>query len=132
MDLPLDAELREKKMREAGAEFGAPDFSRRTFFRAVVDGRYKLVRWFSPTEYGTPASAEELYATSDVSLHDLVSDPHELDNLGNKDHPRYDEALVARLLVKLNALIERELGSDDNPMDLDMFGTRDVTYGAEG
>src|SRR6185437_11329426 len=34
--------------REAGKKYGAPDFRRRAFFRAVVDGRYKLVRWFSP------------------------------------------------------------------------------------
>ncbi|WP_165165049.1 sulfatase-like hydrolase/transferase [Corynebacterium qintianiae] len=128
VDLPLVTELRKAQMREAGAKYGAPDFSRRSFFRAVVDGRYKLVRWFAPTEYGTPATVEELYATSDVSLHDLVADPNELENLGNKNHPRYDEALVARLLAKLNALIERELGEDSAPMDLDMFGTRDVTY----
>lgn len=128
VDLPLDTELREEKMREAGEKFGAPDFTRRSFFRAVVDGRYKLVRWFSPEEYCTPSTVEELYATSDVSLHDLVEDPNELENLGNPEHPRYDEELVATLLAKLNALIERELGDDTCPMDLDMFGTRDVTY----
>ena len=128
VDLPLDTELREEKMREAGEKFGAPDFTRRSFFRAVVLGRYKLVRWFSPEEYCTPSTVEELYATSDVSLHDLVEDPNELENLGNPEHPRYDEELVATLLAKLNALIERELGDDTCPMDLDMFGTRDVTY----
>ncbi|MCT1882222.1 sulfatase-like hydrolase/transferase [Corynebacterium sanguinis] len=128
VDLPLDTELREEKMREAGEKFGAPDFTRRSFFRAVVDGRYKLVRWFSPEEYCTPSTVEELYATSDVSLHDLVEDPNELENLGNPEHPRYDVELVATLLAKLNALIERELGDDTCPMDLDMFGTRVVTY----
>ena len=63
-----------------------------------------------------------------MSLHDLVEDPNELENLGNPEHPRYDVELVATLLAKLNALIERELGDDTCPMDLDMFGTRDVTY----
>lgn len=130
VDLPLDTELCREKMQETGAEFGAPDFSRRSFFRAVVDGRYKLVRWFSPDEYGTPQTVEELYETSDVSLHDLVDDPNEMENLGNPEHPKFDADLVARLLDKLNALIERELGDDECPMDLDMFGTRDVTYQA--
>src|SRR5689334_22625821 len=39
---------RRTRLMAAGRRYGAPDFGRRTFFRAVVDGRYKLVRWFSP------------------------------------------------------------------------------------
>lgn len=128
LDLPLDDEIRAEELRKAGAEFGAPDFTKRTFFRAVVDGRHKMVRWFSPLEYGAPTSVDELYETSDVSLHDLVEDPQEMENLGNPEHPRHDRELVERLMKKLNALIERELGEDPCPFDLDMFGTRDVTY----
>ena len=96
--------------------------------RAVVDGRHKMVRWFSPLEYGAPTSVDELYETSDVSLHDLIEDPQEMENLGNPEHPRHDRELVESLLGKLNTLIERELGEDPCPFDLDMFGTRDVTY----
>ncbi len=128
VDLPSDPELRAARMREVGETYGAPDFTKRTFFRAVVDGRYKLVRWFSPTEYEAPRDVEELYARSDVTVHDLVADPGELENIGHPDHPRYDGELVARLLAKLNALIERELVTDECPFDFDMFGTRDVTY----
>ncbi|MFW6098145.1 MAG: arylsulfatase, partial [Chloroflexota bacterium] len=62
-------------LKETGEKYGAPDFDKRAFFRAVVDGRYKLVRWFSPNEYGNPSTLEELYATGDVTLHDLVNDP---------------------------------------------------------
>lgn len=126
--LPLDTDTRVEAMKDAGRKYGAPDFGRRTFFRAVIDGRYKLVRWFPPTEYSTPQTVKELYATSDVTLHDLREDPDERENIGNPEHPRFDEELVAKLLGKLNALIQRELGDDDCPMDLDMFGTRDVTY----
>jgi arylsulfatase A-like enzyme len=128
LDLPPDPDLRDRAMREVGERFGAPDFTKRTFYRAVVDGRHKLVRWFSPVEYEAPRDVEELYARSDVTLHDLVDDPGELENLGHPDHPRHDPQLVARMLAKLNALIERELGDDERPFDLDMFGTRDVTY----
>src|SRR5689334_21734498 len=74
---------RYERLLRAGRHYGAPDFGRRTFFRAVVDGRYKLVRWFSPEQYGNPRTLEELYAASDVTLHDLVKDPGELENLGN-------------------------------------------------
>lgn len=131
LNLPPEMGVRSEALLNKGRELGAPDLAKRTFFRAVVDGRYKLVRWFSPLEYGAPTSVDELYRTSDVTLHDLVEDPEEMENLGNPEHPKHDPALVERLLGKLNALIERELGEDACPMDLDMFGTRDVLYGKE-
>jgi arylsulfatase A-like enzyme len=119
---------REEKMREAGKLFGAPDFSKRTFFRAVVDGQYKLVRWFSPSEYGNPSTIEELLASGDVTLHDLVNDPGEMENIGHPNHPRYDPALVERMLTKLHRLVAEEIGEDRVPFDLDLFGTREVMY----
>jgi arylsulfatase len=131
IDLPADREARKRAMRAVGEQFGAPDFTKRTFFRAVVDGRYKLVRWFSPLEYDIPEDVEALYSRSDVTLHDLVEDPGELENLGQPAHPRHDPQLVARMLTKLNALIRRELVTDECPFDLDMFGTRNVTYRSE-
>jgi arylsulfatase A-like enzyme len=119
---------RAEKMREAARIHGAPDFNKRTFFRAVVDGQYKLVRWFGPNEYGNPATLEELLSIGDVTLHDLVNDPGEMENIGHPDHPRYDPALVERMLEKLHALVEHEIGEDRPPFDLDMFGTREVKY----
>jgi arylsulfatase len=119
---------RDARLKEAGRQYGAPDFRRRTFFRAVVDGRYKLVRWFSPEEYANPATVEDLYARGDVALYDLATDPGELENLGHPDHPRHDRALVERMLAKLHALVRDEIGGDRPPFDLDLFGTREVTY----
>jgi arylsulfatase A-like enzyme len=121
-------EARMGTLREAGAEYGAPDFGKRTFFRAVIDGRHKLVRWFSPAEYGNPATLEELYATGDVALYELESDPGELENLAHPAHPRHDPAAVERMLAKLHALVEHELGQERPPFDLDLFGTRVVKY----
>jgi arylsulfatase len=118
----------EQRIKAVGEEYGAPDFSKRTFFRCVVDGQYKLVRWFSPNEYGNPSSMEELYATSDVGFYDLVNDPGELQNIGNPDHPDYDPALIERMLKKLQALVEDEIGEDRPPFDLDLFGTREIRY----
>lgn len=114
--------------RAAGEKYGAPDMDKRTFFRAVSDGRHKLVRWFSPTQYGIPRTVEELHATSDVALYDLVADPGEMRNVGDPSHPDYDEALVASMLDKLVRLVESELGEDEAPFDLDLFGTREVRY----
>lgn len=116
------------KLQAAGEKYGAPDFKKRNFFRAVVDGQYKLVRWFSPEEYGNPSTLNELHAMSDVTLHDLVNDPGEMENLAHPDHPRHDRALMDRMLAKLHALVEHEIGEDRCPFDLDMFGTREVKY----
>jgi arylsulfatase A-like enzyme len=121
-------EERRKRLRNVGAKYGAPDFKKRTFLRALVDGRYKIVRWFSPLEYGNPATLEELYASSDVTLHDLVADPGELENLAHPDHPAHDAELVERMLAKLHALVTEELGEEKPPFDLDLFGTREITY----
>jgi arylsulfatase A-like enzyme len=123
---------RQAQLREAGQRYGAPDFAKRNFYRAVVDGQYKLVRWFSPQEYGNPSTLDELYARSDVTLHDLRRDPGELENLAHPDHPRHDPELVERMLGKLHALVRHEIGDDRVPFDLDMFGTRAVTYRTKG
>ena len=119
---------RDARLKEAGQKYGAPDFRRRTFYRAVVDGHYKLVRWYCPEEYGNPSAVEELYAHADVALYDLSSDPGELENLGHPDHPRHDRARVERMLAKLHALVRDEIGEDKPPFDLDLFGTREVKY----
>jgi hypothetical protein len=116
----------ETKLRHVGQTFGAPDFSKRTFFRTVVDGRYKFVRWFSPEEYGNPSTLDELNAKSDITLHDLREDPGEIENLGNPQHPRYRAALVEHMLQKLHALVQHEIGTDESPFSLDLFGTRKV------
>ncbi len=116
------------KIKAVGEKFGAPDYAKRTFYRTVVDGQYKLVRWFSPLEYGNPSTLEALYATSDVALYDLVNDPGELENIGHPEHPQHDPALVERMLKKLHALVAHEIGEDRAPFDLDMFGTREVKY----
>ncbi len=128
LDPALATRDRQAELKAAGEKYGAPDFSRRTFYRTVVDGQYKLARWFSPLEYGNPATLKELYDSSDVGLYDLVNDPGELENLGNPNHPRHDPSLVARMLAKLHALVQAEIGEDRAPFDLDLFGTRQVKY----
>jgi arylsulfatase A-like enzyme len=126
---PVD---KKAQMLAAGDKFGAPDYSKRNFYRTVVDGQYKLVRWFSPEEYGNPKTLEELRASGDVSLHDLVNDPGEMENLAHPEHPKHDPALIERMLRKLHKLVQEEIGDDRAPFDLDMFGTREVKYGKEG
>lgn len=129
-DLPASAD-RNEYMKYTGERHGAPDFRKRTFFRTVVDGQYKLVRWFSPEEYGNPATLEELYATGDVTLHDLINDPGEMENIGNPEHPQYNPEIVEKMLRKLHALVRDEIGEDCCPFDLNLMGTREVKYRRE-
>ncbi|WP_266205863.1 sulfatase-like hydrolase/transferase [Pontibacter kalidii] len=119
-----ETEDMQEQMRIVGEKYGAPDFNNRTFYRTVVDGQYKLVRWFSPSNYGNPSTLEELYAQSDVTLHDLVNDPLELENLAHPDHPKHDPKMVERMLQKLHHLIVEEIGEDQAPFDLNLFGTQ--------
>lgn len=127
-----DPSHRRQRLHAAGRKHGAPDMSKRTFFRCVVDGRHKLVRWFSPEEYQVPRSLDELYETGDVTLHDLVDDPHEMENIGNPAHPRHSPELVDRMRAKLVRLVDTEIGEDVAPFDLGLFGTREVKYRGDG
>lgn len=122
---------REERLQQAGRKFGAPDFIKRTFFRAVVDGHFKLVRWFSPEEYGNPATLQDLQAHSDVALYDLINDPGELENIGHPEHPRYDQRLLTHMLAKLHHLVLVEIGDDRAPFDLNLFGTREIKFRTE-
>jgi arylsulfatase A-like enzyme len=91
-----------------------PDLMKRGAIRSVFDGRYKLVRYFSPKQHNRPVSLEALVALNDVELFDLQTDPLELDNLA-LDRPKHRDLLDA-MSAKLNALIDREVGEDIGQM----------------
>ena len=91
-----------------------PDLAKRGAIRSAFDGRYKLSRYFSPQEHHLPQSIEELFASNDVELFDLETDPHEMNNLAT-DRRRTGDLLVA-MNDKLNALIEAEVGEDIGQM----------------
>ena len=92
----------------------ATESLKRGAIRSAFDGRYKLNRYFSPLEHHTPRSIEELYASNDVELFDLISDPNEINNLA-MDPKSNDEVLVA-MNDLLNLLIETEVGEDVGQM----------------
>lgn len=73
-----------------------------------------------------------MHRFSTGSLHDLVNDPGEVENIGHPNHPDYDPVLVERMLDKMNNLIQHEIGADRDPFDLDLFGTRQVKYRKPG
>lgn len=87
------------------------DWSLRVSIRSVVDERYKFSRYFSFKEFNTPQTIEELKSKNDLELYDLVADPQELVNLAYDFEKNKD--LIWAMNLKLNALIEREIGKDD-------------------
>ncbi|MGE8944338.1 hypothetical protein ACO2I3_20735 [Leptospira interrogans] len=132
LEFTEEAMKKPEELKERGRKYGAPDFEKRNFFRGVVDGRYKLVRWFSPEEYGNPSTLDELLGTSDVALYDLVNHSGELENLAHQDHPSRGLALIERMVAKLHALVQHEVGEDRYPFDLYIFGAREVKYRKAG
>jgi arylsulfatase len=86
-------------------------FRHRGFFRGVFDGRYKFARYFRPRDHHLPRDFDTLVRRNDLELYDTQADPHELDNLAAK--PDAHRETLLRLNAKTNALIEREIGTDD-------------------
>lgn len=104
-------------VKEILAAMDRPDFAKRNLFRAVYDGKHKLVRYFGGGQYNRPESVEELLADNDVGLYDVQADPGELRNLARPEDPAHDPGLLERMNIKLNALIDAEIGEDVSVVD---------------
>ncbi|MCP4765722.1 MAG: sulfatase-like hydrolase/transferase [Gammaproteobacteria bacterium] len=91
-----------------------PNLKKRGAIRSIFDGRYKLNRYFSPLEHHVPKTIEELFASNDVELYDLVEDPLEIKNLA-LDISKHGD-LVVMMNDKLNAIIQIEVGEDVGQM----------------
>jgi arylsulfatase len=102
----------ERDLVKLAQEVEKPDPNRWNMYRAVFDGRYKLVRYFGFQNYNTPATVADLLENNQVGLYDVGNDPDEMNNLADPDNPDYDEALLAMVAAKLNALIKVEIGED--------------------
>ncbi|MEM1414600.1 MAG: sulfatase-like hydrolase/transferase [Myxococcota bacterium] len=85
------------------------DWTKRGHMRGLIDGRWKLSRYFRPGDHHLPKDLEELARRNDVELYDTEADPGELRNLAGD--PAHREVL-ARLNERKNALIREEIGDD--------------------
>jgi arylsulfatase len=88
-----------------------PDLKKRGTLRTVFDGRYKMTRYFSPTERHSPKDLTELFAHNDVELFDLQTDPEEMINLAPLAST--SKALLETMRLKLEEAIREEMGVDD-------------------
>lgn len=87
------------------------DVTARGMVRGIVTERYKFARYFSPVDFNTPTTLEELFAHNDVQLFDLSSDPEEMVNLAA--NPEDNAELILEMNDLLNKTIEKEIGQDD-------------------
>ena len=83
----------------------------RGMVRGITTDQYKFVRYFSPLDFNTPKTLEELFAHNDVQLFDLSADPEELINLAAD--PEANGELILAMNDLLNETIAREIGEDD-------------------
>jgi arylsulfatase A-like enzyme len=88
-----------------------PDFWNRTAIRSIWDGRYRFARYFSPMQFNTPGSLEELFRLNDVEVYDLQADPEEMNNLALD--PKKNGDLIVALNQETNRRIADEVGIDD-------------------
>jgi len=85
------------------------DLNKRGFVRGIITPEYKFARYFAPLNFNSPADNEALYQNNDVELYVYGSD--ETENLA---WPQGNSADIVNMMnQKLNALIAREIGTDD-------------------
>ncbi len=77
----------------------------------TADG-YKFIRHFKPEEFNTPTTMENLFASNDVQVFNLNTDPNETNNLASEANREANTALISELNGKLNTLIAKEIGTD--------------------
>ena len=111
-DAALEQESRLDKAKGLVDAIRNSHFDARHVMRGVYDGRYKLIRYHAIDNHNRPATIDDLYRDNDVALYDSWEDPDEIDNLANRDNPKFDEAVVSSMNKKLNDLIAEELGND--------------------
>ena len=103
-----------------------PNLEKRGTLRTVFDGRYKFTRYFAPVDRNKPGNLDELYASNDVELFDLQTDPAEVTNLAARKGEQRD--LVLAMSAKLEAAITQEMGRDDGR---EMPEFKGVTWGLD-
>lgn len=84
------------------------NLNKRGFLSFVFDGHYKFARFYSPAQFNTPNTFDEIFKYNDVQLFDLEKDPEEMHNLALE--PEKNKKLILRMNQLLNTLMTEEVG----------------------
>ena len=104
--------LEKKGLAQKAAQISAVrkvDWDTRGQMRGIYDGRWKLSRYFAPSDHHTPDSLDALRARNDLELYDTQADPDETTNLAALD---IHAETIAQLNRRMNTLIATEVGED--------------------
>jgi arylsulfatase A-like enzyme len=88
-----------------------PKLNKRGFLSFVFDGRYKFARYYSPANFNTPETLEQILRNNDLQLFDLMNDPLEVHNLAVD--PEKNKDVILRVNALLNELMAKEVGKND-------------------
>jgi arylsulfatase A-like enzyme len=88
-----------------------PKLDKRGFLSFTFDGQYKFARYYSPSNFNTPVTLEQVLHNNDVQLFDLKNDPLETHNLALE--PERNQDLILRMNTLLNQLMAKEVGTND-------------------
>jgi arylsulfatase A-like enzyme len=88
-----------------------PKLNKRGFLSFAFDGQYKFARYYSPANFNTPETLEQILRNNDLQLFDLMNDPLEVHNLALD--PEKNKDVILRMNALLNQLIAKEVGKND-------------------
>jgi arylsulfatase A-like enzyme len=88
-----------------------PKLNKRGFLSFAFDGQYKFARYYSPANFNTPETPEQILRNNDLQLFDLMNDPLEVHNLALD--PEKNKDVILRMNALLNQLIAEEVGKND-------------------
>lgn len=116
--LTIDADYCVAGMKELLQNKPAPPLTelqtkldKRGFMSFAFDGQYKFARYYSPSNFNTPTTMEEILRDNDIQLFDLRNDPLETHNLALD--PEKNRDLILRMNALLNDLMANEVGKND-------------------
>jgi arylsulfatase A-like enzyme len=84
---------------------------KRGFLSFAFDGRYKFARYYSPANFNTPETLEQILRNNDLQLFDLKNDPLETHNLAVD--PDKNKDVILRMNALLNELMAKEVGRNE-------------------
>ncbi|MBQ6737396.1 MAG: sulfatase-like hydrolase/transferase [Synergistaceae bacterium] len=80
----------------------------------ITEDGYKFARYFSPRQFNTPTTFDELFTSNDVQVFNMNADKDETDNLAGKSKREANRELIMRLNGLMNNTIAKEVTNESS------------------